>query len=91
MVTVGALVALVLVATPPWHGIAFARFGDQPRPRDAAPRGHARPLPSGLARDSAHSGLYLYAVTRTRVPMINGYSRSCRDGTSTTFSILSRR
>ena len=74
MVTVGALVALVLVATPPWHGIAFARFGDSPvyeTLRREATRVLYLPVWPG---DSAHSGLYLYAVTRTRVPMINGYS-----------------
>jgi hypothetical protein len=68
------LVALVLVATPPWHGIAFARFGDSPvyeiLRREAA-RVLYIPVWPG---DSAPSGLYLYAVTRTRVPMINGYS-----------------
>ena len=30
LATAGGLLALVLVATPPWHGIAFARFGDSP-------------------------------------------------------------
>ena len=65
---------LVLVATPPWHGIAFARFGDSPvyeTLRREATRVLYLPVWPG---DSAHSGLYLYAVTRTRVPMINGYS-----------------
>jgi hypothetical protein len=70
----GGLLALVLVATPPWHGIAFARFGDSPvyeTLRREASRVLYLPVWPG---DSSHSGLYLYAVTRTRVPMINGYS-----------------
>jgi hypothetical protein len=74
VVTSGALVALVLVATPPWHGIAFARFGDNPvyeTLRREATRVLYLPVWPG---DSAYSGLYLYAVTRTRVPMLNGYS-----------------
>jgi hypothetical protein len=74
VVTIGALVALVLVATPPWHGIAFARFGDNPvyeTLRREATRVLYLPVWPG---DSAYSGLYLYAVTRTRVPMLNGYS-----------------
>ncbi len=74
VVTAGALLALVLVATPPWHGIAFARFGDSPvyeTLRREASRVLYLPVWPG---DSAPSGLYLYAVTRTRVPMINGYS-----------------
>jgi hypothetical protein len=72
--TAGGLLALVLVATPPWHGIAFARFGDSPvyeTLRREASRVLYLPVWPG---DSAPSGLYLYAVTRTRVPMINGYS-----------------
>jgi hypothetical protein len=65
---------LVLVGTPPWHGIAFARFGDSPvyeTLRREASRVLYLPVWPG---DSAHSGLYLYSVTRTRVPMVNGYS-----------------
>ena len=72
--TAGALGALVLVATPPWHGIAFARFGDSPvyeTLRREATRVLYLPIWPG---DSAYSGLYLYAVTRTRIPMLNGYS-----------------
>jgi hypothetical protein len=71
---VGSLLALVLVATPPWHGIAFARFGDSPvyeTLRREASRVLYLPIWPG---DSSYSGLYLYAITRTRVPMINGYS-----------------
>ena len=70
----GGLLALVLIATPPWHGIAFARFGDSPvyeTLRREATRVLYLPVWPG---DSAHSGLYLYAVTRTRIPMVNGYS-----------------
>ena len=70
----GGLTALVLVATPPWHGIAVARFDDSPV--FEALRSHATrvlyvPVWPG---DSAHSSLYLYAITRTRVPAVNGYS-----------------
>jgi hypothetical protein len=70
----GGLLALVLVGTPPWHGIAFARFGDSPvyeTLRREASRVLYLPVWPG---DSAHSGLYLYAVTWTRIPMVNGYS-----------------
>ena len=70
----GGLLALVLIATPPWHGIAFSRFGDSPvyeTLRREASRVLYLPVWPG---DSSHSGLYLYAVTRTRTPMINGYS-----------------
>jgi hypothetical protein len=73
VVAVGLLV-LVLVATPPWHGIAFARYGDHPvyeAMRHEASRVLYVPVWPG---DSAHSGLYLYAITWTRVPMLNGYS-----------------
>jgi hypothetical protein len=71
---IGGLLALVLIATPPWHGIAFARFGDSPvyeTLRREASRVLYLPVWPG---DSAYSGLYLYAVTRTRIPMVNGYS-----------------
>ncbi len=70
----GGLLALVLIATPPWHGIAFSRFGDSPvyeTLRREASRVLYLPVWPG---DSAQSGLYLYAVTWTRIPMINGYS-----------------
>jgi hypothetical protein len=70
----GGLGGFVLVATPPWHGIAFARFGDSPvyeTLRREASRVLFLPVWPG---DSAHSGLYLYTITRTRVPMLNGYS-----------------
>jgi hypothetical protein len=70
----GVLTGVVLVATPPWHGIAVARFGDSPvfeaLRRDAA-RVLYLPIWPG---DSAHSSLYLYAITRTRTPAVNGYS-----------------
>jgi hypothetical protein len=70
----GGLVALVLVATPPWHGIAVARFGDNPV-FEALRRGATRVLYLPIwPGDSAYSSLYLYAITRTRVPAVNGYS-----------------
>src|SRR5439155_16663328 len=71
----GALLAvLVLVLTPPWHPIGVARFPDHPV--YATLRAEARkvlyvPLWPG---DSAWSSVYLYTVTRTRVPTVNGYS-----------------
>lgn len=68
------LTGLVLVATPPWHGIAVARFGDSPV-FEALRRGATRVLYLTIwPGDSAHSSLYLYAITRTRVPAVNGYS-----------------
>jgi hypothetical protein len=72
--TIGGLVVLVLVGTPPWHGIAVARFGDSPV-FEALRRGATRVLYLPLwPGDSAYSSLYLYAITRTRVPALNGYS-----------------
>lgn len=73
-VTAGGLLALVLVWTPPWHGIAFARFGDSPVYETLRREGSRVLYLPVWPGDSAHSGLYLYAVTRTRVPMLNGYS-----------------
>jgi hypothetical protein len=74
LLVASGLTGLVLVATPPWHGIAVARFGDSPvfeaLRRDAT---RVLYLPIGPG-DSAHSSLYLYAITRTRVPSVNGYS-----------------
>ena len=69
-----ALLLLVLVETPPWHRIAVARFPDSPvysRLRQEATRVLYLPVWPG---DSAFSSVYLYTVTRTRVPMLNGYS-----------------
>ena len=59
---------------PPWHGVAVARFGDSPvyeALRRSATRVLYLPIWPG---DSAYSSLYLYAITRTRVPAVNGYS-----------------
>jgi hypothetical protein len=68
------LAGLVLVVTVPWHGIAVARFGDSPV-YEALRRGATRVLYLPLwPGDSAYSSVYLYAVTRTRVPAVNGYS-----------------
>ena len=69
-----ALLGLVLVETPPWHRIAVARFLDSPAYallRKDATRVLYLPVWPG---DSAFSSVYLYTVTRTRVPMVNGYS-----------------
>ena len=74
LIVAGALTGLVLVATPPWHGIAVARFGDSPvyeALRQGATRVLYLPIWPG---DNAHSSVYLYAITRTRVPTLNGYS-----------------
>jgi hypothetical protein len=68
------LAGLVLVWTPPWHGIAVARFGDSPV-FEALRRGATRVVYVTIwPGDSALSSLYLYAITRTRVPAVNGYS-----------------
>jgi hypothetical protein len=69
-----ALLALVLVETPPWHRVAVARFPESPvyaRLRQEATRVLYLPVWPG---DSAFSSVYLYTVTRTRVPTLNGYS-----------------
>ena len=68
------LVAAVLLMTPPWHGIAVARFPDSPvyaALRRDATRVLYLPVWPG---DSAYASVYLYAITRTRVPTVNGYS-----------------
>jgi hypothetical protein len=71
----GALLAgFVLVLTPSWYPIGVARFADHPV--YATLRAEARkvlyvPLWPG---DSAWSSVYLYTVTRTHVPTVNGYS-----------------
>jgi hypothetical protein len=69
-----ALAGLVLVETPPWHPIAVARFPDNPvyaSLRREAGKVLYLPVWPG---DSAWSSVYLYTVTRTQVPTINGYS-----------------
>ena len=72
--TIGGLLVLVLVGTPPWHGIAVGRFGDSPV-WEALRRGATRVLYLPIwPGDSAYSSVYLYAITRTRVPALNGYS-----------------
>lgn len=71
---IGGLLVLVLIGTPPWHGIAFARFGDSPVYETLSREAFRVLYLPVWPGDSAHSGLYLHAVTRTRVPMVNGYS-----------------
>jgi hypothetical protein len=69
-----ALVLAVALETAPWHAIAVTRLPENPL--YASLRRDARrvlylPVWPG---DSAWSSLYLYHATRTRVPMVNGYS-----------------
>ncbi|HEX2500436.1 MAG TPA: hypothetical protein VHO73_03190, partial [Methylomirabilota bacterium] len=71
----GVLVlAAVLVETPPWHPITVVRFLDNPAyvtvGREARKVLYL-PLWGG---DSVWSAPYLYTTTRSRVPMLNGYS-----------------
>ncbi len=68
------LLAAIALGSAPWHGIAVTRLPDSPA--FAALREQARrvlylPIWPG---DSAESAAYLHHVTRTRVPMVNGYS-----------------
>ena len=68
------ILAAVLLETPPWHRISVNRFRDSPvyeTMRVEAEKALYLPLFSG---DSVWSSVYLYATTRTRVPMLNGYS-----------------
>jgi hypothetical protein len=69
-----ALVAGLLLATVPWHAIALTRF--PATPIYAALRARAgRVLHVPLfAGDNMFGSVYLYTVTRTHVPMLNGYS-----------------
>jgi hypothetical protein len=69
-----ALLVATIAGTAPWHPIVLTRIPDSAV--HAAIRAEARrvlylPLWPG---DSAWSSIYLYTVTRTRVPMLNGYS-----------------
>jgi hypothetical protein len=69
-----ALLAAVGLTTAPWHPIAVSRFRDSPVYQALrAEGGRALYLPVWPG-DSAWSSLYLYGVTWTRVPMVNGYS-----------------
>jgi hypothetical protein len=68
------LAVLVLAATAPWHAIAVTRLPDSAAyPTLAAEARRVLYLPLWPG-DSAWSSRYLYHVTRTRVPMVNGYS-----------------
>jgi hypothetical protein len=69
-----ALLGLVLADTVPRHGIAVMRLADHPvytRLRAEARRVLYLPL---FAGDSVAASAALYHPTRTRVPMLNGYS-----------------
>jgi hypothetical protein len=69
-----ALVAALVAGAVPWHAIAITRFPETPvygKLRSDARLVLNLPLWPG---DSAWSSVYLYTVTRTRVPMLNGYS-----------------
>jgi hypothetical protein len=69
-----ALAGAVAAGTGPWHAIAVARLPDSAV--YAALRAGARRvlyLPVGPG-DGAAASAYLHHVTRTRVPMLNGYS-----------------
>ncbi len=68
------LVGFAIAGTAPWHAIAVTRLPDSPvyaTLRAEARRVLYRPVASG---DSVVGALDLYHVTRTRVPMLNGYS-----------------
>ncbi|MBI3456869.1 MAG: hypothetical protein HY002_13920 [Candidatus Rokubacteria bacterium] len=69
-----ALALAVVVGTAPWHPIAVTRLPDSPiygALRAEGGRALYLPLWPG---DNALSAMYLYHVTRTRVPIVNGYS-----------------
>jgi hypothetical protein len=69
-----ALLAALVAGSVPWHAIALTRFPETPiygRLRSEARLVLNLPLWAG---DSAWSSVYLYTVTRTRVPTLNGYS-----------------
>ena len=92
LIVAGVLTGLVLVATPPWHGIAVARFGDSPV-FEALRRGATRVAVSRRSgRGTARSrSLYLYAITRTpRAGRERVLARSCRGTTCATSSSRSR-
>ena len=69
-----ALLAAAVLETAPWHAIVLTRIPDNPvygLLRTEARRVLYLPIWPG---DSAWSSIYLYNATRTRVPMLNGYS-----------------
>jgi hypothetical protein len=73
LVGVGLVVA-VIAGVVPWHAIAVTQLPDSPvypLLRAKARRILYLPIWSG---DNAASALYLYHVTRTGVPILNGYS-----------------
>jgi hypothetical protein len=68
------ILAATAAGTAPWHAIAVTRFPDSPiyeTLRREARRVLYVPIGPG---DGVASSAYLYHVTRTRVPMLNGYS-----------------
>jgi len=68
------LLAAVLLGTAPWHAIAITRFPESPVYATLRAEGRRVVNVPLWAGDSAWSSVYLYTVTRTRVPMVNGYS-----------------
>jgi len=69
-----ALLVAVALETAPWHAIALTRLPDSPLyPVLAGPAHRILYLPIWPG-DSAWSSLYLYHASRTRAPMVNGYS-----------------
>lgn len=69
-----AAVAAVVLGTMPWHPIAVTRFPSS-AVHEALRRDGGRVLYLPLwPGDSALSSVYLHDVTRTRAPMLNGYS-----------------
>jgi hypothetical protein len=75
-VAVAAILALLIAAEyHPWRPIGVSLLPgagpDEERIASLGPRALFIPLWPG---DSSYSGLYLYATTLTRVPMLNGYS-----------------
>src|SRR5262249_60480036 len=68
-----ALFAAAVRGTAPWHAIVLPRTPDNPvygLLQTEARRVLYLPIWPG---DSAWSSIYLYNVTRTRVPMLNGH------------------
>jgi hypothetical protein len=74
----GLVVAFILIAvlveTPPWHPITVTRFLDNPVYAEVGADSRKVLYVPIWGGDSVWSAVYLYATTRTRAPMLNGYS-----------------
>ena len=65
---------LVVMTAAPWHGIKVVRLPDPPPLAGLRPEARKVLYVPLWPGDRAESSSYLYSLTRTRVPALNGYS-----------------